>query len=393
MINDHIVTIGSESRDLRSADGAAGWHPGWVHRFVDDDAGYLRWNAAHPDGYVVNVPRGDGSGGPRMLHRAICRTITGTPSRGSVWTGPYIKVCGELEELETAYAPGSLTACALCVPTRQAAGSHTTFHASARGAMTADEPSGLILAPPAARIWPTRFLRPSSQPVRLPVRPRLASWDRSDHPSQIELERFLTATAELLLPKINDLSDPLALRLDVGLPAATPLLDAHDLDNYLFPLATRLARLSGREFATVWGTKQHGSDSYVRVEQAVEDHTPGDFTAVRLVDVRAAGGSLAFKQQIHDQLRELVPLLDGPVALQIAFVIPGGRNWATLWKPSIDSLDPLLGRTRPDRGWHPQDGRVVELALHRHVRDATTRHVTIAIGATPIHPRPSVADG
>lgn len=321
-----------------------------------------------------------------MLHRATCRTITGTPTRGSAWTGPYIKVCGELGERQAAYPPASLTACRLCLPAGGPAGSDAASVTSIGGSTRAEQASEQLLTSPATRIWPTRFLRPSSEPIRLPLRPRLASWDRLDHPSQVELERFLTATAELVLPNINDLPDPLALRLDVGLPDATPLLDAHDLDNYLYPLATRLARLSGREFATVWGTKQHSSESFVRVEPAVEEHTPGEFAAVRLIDVQAAGGALAFKQQIRDQLREVVLLVDGPVALQIAFVNPKGRNWAELWKPTIDSLGALLGRTRPDRDWHPQDGRIIELALHRHVRDDATRHVTIAVGATGIHP-------
>jgi hypothetical protein len=328
-----------------------------------------------------------------MLHRASCGTITGTPTRGAKWTGPYIKVCGELAELEAAFAAGSLKPCGTCKPAQREAAPEAAPVPPDRRIAGAYGASEQIGAPAATPAWPTRFLRPSSEPIRLPLRPRLASWDRSDHPGQIELERFLTATAELLLPRINDLPDPLALRLDVGLVGATPLLDAHDLDNYLYPLATRLARLSGRQFTTVWATKQHGSESFVRVEQAVDDRTPGDFATVRLLNVHATGTSPAFKQQIYDQLVGLNPVADGPVGLHLAFVIPTGRNWAALWKPAIDSLDPLLGRTRPDRDWHPRDGRIVELALHRHVRDDANRWVTIAIGATAVPSQVSGMDG
>jgi hypothetical protein len=47
----------------------------------------------------------------------------------------------------------------------------------------------------------------------------------------------------------------------------------------------------------------------------------------------------------------------GPVRLELAFVV-GGGNWLNLWKQTIDSLDPLLGRTYPERAWHPLDGRI-----------------------------------
>src|SRR3546814_6379419 len=47
----------------------------------------------------------------------------------------------------------------------------------------------------------------------------------------------------------------------------------------------------------------------------------------------------------------------GPVQLQLGYVVGPQRNWTSLWKPTIDALDPLLGRTREDRDWHPKDGR------------------------------------
>jgi hypothetical protein len=52
------------------------------------------------------------------------------------------------------------------------------------------------------------------------------------------------------------------------------------------------------------------------------------------------------------------------VHLQLAFVVGPKRNWPNLWKPTFDALDPLLGRTGPDRDWHPRDGRIVDLGLH-----------------------------
>ena len=45
-----------------------------MHKFSNDDEGYLGWLAANPDGFVVNVRQ---VAGPNyaVLHRATCRTI------------------------------------------------------------------------------------------------------------------------------------------------------------------------------------------------------------------------------------------------------------------------------------------------------------------------------
>jgi hypothetical protein len=177
---------------------------------------------------------------------------------------------------------------------------------------------------------------------------------------------------------------PLALRLDVGLPATTSLLDAHDLDNYLFPLVTRLSKESERPFVSVWGNKRHAEASYLHLAQAApqpELHWPGPVFQVR---TKASGGSTAFKQQIDLQLGGALPLPDGPVGLHIGFRVGPTRNWTNLWKSTIDSLDRLLGRTMPDRLWHPRDGRITELGLSDHT-DATLGHdVVISISASPL---------
>lgn len=70
-----------------------------VECFQDDDAGYERWLAGHPGLYVLNTARNPAPN-YLMLHRATCRTISGTPARGARWTGEYIKFCGHRTELE-----------------------------------------------------------------------------------------------------------------------------------------------------------------------------------------------------------------------------------------------------------------------------------------------------
>lgn len=66
--------------------------------------------------------------------------------------------------------------------------------------------------------------------------------------------------------------------------------------------------------------------------------------------------------------------------MQIAFGVGVSRNWLNLWKPTIDSLDPLLGRAATTRVWHPLDGRITELGLHVTIKPQYGHDVDIAVG-------------
>ncbi len=88
--------------------------------FDDDDSGYGRWIASHPDGYVVNTYR---TPHPAYLklHRTTCRTISGTPARGLTWTsGEYAKICAvdrsDLGRWARDQVGGALDPCLLCRP-------------------------------------------------------------------------------------------------------------------------------------------------------------------------------------------------------------------------------------------------------------------------------------
>ncbi len=87
------------------------------------------------------------------------------------------------------------------------------------------------------------------------------------------------------------------------------------------------------------------------------------------------------QEQIRVAIASATELPAGPVRLELAFVVGPGRKWWHLWKPTIDSLDPLLGRDPSDRDWHLLDGRITELGMHLTV-DPTLRHeVTVGIAA------------
>lgn len=84
-----------------------------MQRFVNDDAGYLRWLREHPNGFVLNTfPHVTRS--YLVLHRASCRTINRPLEPGRLWTHQYGKSCSDdrasletwvLEELGVAVHP------------------------------------------------------------------------------------------------------------------------------------------------------------------------------------------------------------------------------------------------------------------------------------------------
>jgi hypothetical protein len=228
---------------------------------------------------------------------------------------------------------------------------------------------------------PAMFAIPAGPAVQLDVAPRLASWNRAGDQGQVKLEAFLAATEQILRPRCEQLAGPLAIRLDIGLPLATPLLDQRDLDNYLFPLAVRMSKTTGTRLVSAWGTKLHSDASFARIESAVPIQAPAPGSPSYTVRTDRSSQTTAFKQQIHDQLTGAATVPAGPVRMQLSFTVGPRRNWLNLWKPTIDALGQILGNTSPGQSWHPQDGRIVELGLHRRVEQALGNEVLITIKA------------
>ncbi|OBB80383.1 hypothetical protein A5760_19650 [Mycobacterium colombiense] len=218
------------------------------------------------------------------------------------------------------------------------------------------------------------YSRPEGHKQQLRVTPRLASWNKADDPDQVRLHAFLDDTEELLAA--SRVEGPWALRLDVGLPTGRDLLNMADLDNYALPLASRL---KDRDLVSVWCTKRHSEHSFVRIEAACQ--IPAPSTDVLRVTTTASWEAQAAQAQIHAAVAGAEELPPGPVKLELAFLVGSGRNWLNLWKPTIDSLDPILGRTRPDRAWHPLDGRITTLGMHLAVDPALRHDVMIGISA------------
>ena len=223
---------------------------------------------------------------------------------------------------------------------------------------------------------PRWYARPTGQGVTLRRTPRLASWNKAGDPDQLRLTEYLDDTVGLLTSaRVN--RGPWALVLYVAIPHGRDLLNMADLDNYLYPLA---ARMRDERLVSVWCTKRHGTVSSALVAPAHETLAPEQRYTVRTT---ASAQTASYKEQVRSAVADASQLRPGPVQLQIAFVVGAQRNWMNLWKPTIDSLHPLLGRTRPDREWHPNDGRIIDLSLHVHVDSSLGHDVVASIAAEP----------
>jgi len=130
--------------------------------------------------------------------------------------------------------------------------------------------------------------------------PRLACWEVAGHPDQILLTAALKHATDLLAVDTAEPGAPLALRLDVSLDPKVPLLDEHDLDNYVYPLASYLSKLTPGVFVSVWRTKQYAEDSYVRVEPAVQVAARTGLATAPGSAPTASASTPAYKQQVHD---------------------------------------------------------------------------------------------
>lgn len=206
------------------------------------------------------------------------------------------------------------------------------------------------------------YRRPTTAGVRLKVAPVLESWNAHNHPDQLRLSTFLDAVeASLSLPPEDE---HLALELQVGLPRTRSLTSGGgDLDNYLFPIARRLgpARLDA-----VFGVKRHSPDSILVAGSAMTRSSRVPDMTVR---TSTSATSRAWKSQIRQACSRSVPAtpLGGAISLDVEFQLSPARNWAALWKPTIDSLGPLLGVPDPRRPFTPNDDRIVRLGLHRAI--------------------------
>jgi hypothetical protein len=219
------------------------------------------------------------------------------------------------------------------------------------------------------------YARPEGEKHQLSLAPQLASWDNASHRSQVRLKPYLDATEALLVGSRID--GPWTLRLDVGCPAHQNLMRGSDLDNYAQPLAERL---DDTGLMSVWCTKQYSEQSFVRIEATREVIGPPHDVLIARPTVTYE--SPVYKAQVKAAVADASMLPSGPVRLQLAFHVGprAVRNWLNLWKPTIDALEPLLGRDSNETGtWNILDDRITELGLHLSINPAFRYEVEIGI--------------
>jgi hypothetical protein len=228
---------------------------------------------------------------------------------------------------------------------------------------------------------PPMFGLPDGPELALLLPPRLESWERAGHPSQVALAEWVAHVGAAIDRLAAGIEGALALRVDLALPRGVDPLWQRDLDNYLFPIARALSP----RFASLWVTKGLAEVSTVRVEPACRLAAPPDGW-LRFALGPCARGEAALKNAARAAVSDAGELPPGPVGLQIALAVGSADRWSQTWKPLIDGLEPLLGSARREPCWNPQDGRIVRLGIHRTDDAVLGGHVEASIWARVADP-------
>jgi len=205
------------------------------------------------------------------------------------------------------------------------------------------------------------------------ISPLLASWERNSHPAQVRLRTYLDDLAVKLLPLSDD--SPLYLRLEVDVGSPERLLRHYDLENYLTPLFGSRSLPSAR-FFLVTARKYVGGGSRVAWGKAfpvppANDNQWASFT----INAGSGATQKSWKERIRTALSASNPaaLPPGPARVRLAWRCASRRNWCSLWKPTGDAMEPVLGVANALRPYHLDDDRIVDLEFHRNV-DNTLGH-------------------
>jgi len=211
--------------------------------------------------------------------------------------------------------------------------------------------------------------------------PELASWDHKEAKSQVRLQAYL----DDVVPKLRAVS-PIGphgfLNLEVGIESADRLLTGCDLENYLTPLFGR-DRLSSEDFVLVTAKKRVGRFHLMSIGQAVPGRSGGHDRSWSYWGDPVGSGyeSEAWKCSVRDRLQKECPqpLGPGPVELRVIWRSGAGRNWKNLWKPTCDSMGPVLGYGPSGRTFDPQDDRVTTLAFHHTVEPSKGHDIDVGM--------------
>jgi hypothetical protein len=216
------------------------------------------------------------------------------------------------------------------------------------------------------------------------TKPLLACWNANAHPEQVALQRYLDKIEQELHPLPQAAGLSLHMQIDVKEPEH--LLYHHDLDNYLYPV---VHRLGASRFRLVSAIKCVGRGSFLQIGSTKPEIILPEKEAWSYFQHDTAGVSLEkpeWKSSIRDALKAQQFHLSqsGAIELQLVWECSSRRNWTSLWKPTIDSMGPVLGEPYPSRQFYPNDDRIVSLALHLRTDDSIEWSVRIGMMLRPL---------
>ena len=208
------------------------------------------------------------------------------------------------------------------------------------------------------------------------VTPLLESWESKDHPAQQRLQSYLDHI-EVTLGPLPD--DGLFLHMEIDVEDPVRLSRHYDLENYLTPVVRRLGH---RRFCLATARKYIGGGSQITVGPAVPDEGLPEAIGWNHFSFSLDGSPQRreWKSRIRSALAAAQPenLPAGQVKVHLAWRCNSIRNWVSLWKPTGDTMGPVLGEPHPNNPFNPNDDRITFLALHLS-REGTARN-SIDIG-------------
>jgi hypothetical protein len=201
------------------------------------------------------------------------------------------------------------------------------------------------------------------------VRPRLASWNHSDHPDQVRLKTYLKEVMVALDPL--PASGPLYLHMEIDVASARNLLQGHDLENYLTPLFQGGCLPSSR-FVLVSAHKKVGGGSRILCGTAQVAAAERNRGAWQYFAMNMGSGSKQ-KERLREALKsaQVACAPAGRVAVRLSWrCSANSRSWSNRWKPTGDAMGPVLGYSQPGRPYCPADDRITDLELHLNPDEA-----------------------
>jgi hypothetical protein len=179
------------------------------------------------------------------------------------------------------------------------------------------------------------------------------------------------------------------LSVDVEKPER--LSHNYDVENYLTPI---VGRLGSQHFVLVSGEKHVGGGSSLTVGQARPLYYPDDlpnwkhFSCLVTKSITTTAGKDSLRQSLIDAGVTQLPLERKEIEVQIAWRCAPTIKWDNFWKPTGDTMGPILGPeatrdTSSKKRFTPHDDHIVALQFHHEVDETISNDIEVGIWWRP----------